>query len=195
MKRLFDLIFSIGGIIVLSPFFILLWVLIKLESKGPALFMQTRVGLNNRDFTLFKFRSMYTDAEKRGQLTVGMRDPRITRVGYYLRRFKLDELPQLFNVLNGSMSFVGPRPEVRRYVDYYTPEQLKVLTVKPGITDFASLKYYKENELLGKAADPEKEYIQVIMPEKLALNLEYIKNNSVLKDISIIFQTLLKIVS
>ncbi len=138
---------------------------------------------------------MYSDAEKRGQLTVGMRDPRITKVGYYLRRFKLDELPQLFNVLNGSMSFVGPRPEVRRYVDYYTQEQLKVLSVRPGITDFASLKYYKENELLGKASDPEKEYIQVIMPEKLALNLEYIKKNSLLKDIVIIVQTIIKIIT
>lgn len=138
---------------------------------------------------------MYSDAEKRGQLTVGMRDPRITKVGYYLRRFKLDELPQLFNVLNGSMSFVGPRPEVRRYVDYYTHEQLKVLSVRPGITDFASLKYYKENELLGKASDPEKEYIQVIMPEKLALNLEYIKKNSLLKDIVIIVQTIIKIIT
>ncbi len=195
MKRLFDILFSLIGILLLSPVFLLLWLLIRMESKGPAVFTQMRVGLNNSNFTLYKFRSMYSDAEKRGQLTVGMRDPRITKVGYYLRRFKLDELPQLFNVLNGSMSFVGPRPEVRRYVDYYTHEQLKVLSVRPGITDFASLKYYKENELLGKASDPEKEYIQVIMPEKLALNLEYIKKNSLLKDIVIIVQTIIKIIT
>lgn len=195
MKRLFDILFSLIGILLLSPVFLLLWLLIKLESSGPAVFTQMRVGINNCNFTLYKFRSMYSDAEKRGQLTVGMRDPRITKVGYYLRRFKLDELPQLFNVLNGSMSFVGPRPEVRRYVDYYTQEQLKVLSVRPGITDFASLKYYKENELLGKASDPEKEYIQVIMPEKLALNLEYIKKNSLLKDIVIIVQTIIKIIT
>lgn len=195
MKRIFDILFSLIGILLLSPVFLLLWILIKLESRGPAVFTQIRVGLHNKDFTLYKFRSMFSDAEKRGQLTVGMRDPRITRVGYYLRRFKLDELPQLFNVLNGTMSFVGPRPEVRRYVDYYTPEQLNVLSVRPGITDFASLKYYKENELLGKASDPEKEYIQVIMPEKLALNLEYIKKNSLLKDIVIIIQTIIKIIT
>ncbi len=194
MKRLFDITFSIFGIIILSPVFVLLWLLIRLESKGNAVFKQTRVGLNNKDFTLFKFRTMYADAEKRGQLTIGMRDPRITKIGYHLRRFKLDELPQLFNVLNGAMSFVGPRPEVRKYVNYYTPEQMKVLSVKPGITDYASLKYYKENELLGKAADPEKEYIEVIMPEKLAMNLMYANKNSLLTDVSIILKTILKII-
>ncbi len=194
MKRLFDIFFSITGIICSSPVLLAIWVLIKLESKGPAIFKQTRVGLNNTDFVMYKFRSMYLQAEKSGQLTVGMRDPRITRVGYFLRRFKLDEIPQLLNVLNGSMSFVGPRPEVRKYVNHYNAEQLRVLSVKPGITDYASLKYYKENELLGKSADPEKEYVEIIMPEKLALNIQYINNNSLIGDMFIMLQTLAKII-
>ncbi len=192
-KRLFDIVFSLGGILVLSPFFILVWLLIRVESKGPAIFRQLRVGKNNSDFTLYKFRSMYIDAEKRGQLTVGMKDPRITQTGYYLRKFKLDELPQLFNVLFGHMSFVGPRPEVRKYVTYYTSEQMQVLNVKPGVTDYASLKYFKENELLGLAEDPEKEYIEVIMPEKLRINLEYVQKNSVFLDVRIILMTIFKI--
>lgn len=137
---------------------------------------------------------MYLQSEKSGQLTIGMRDSRITNIGYFLRRFKLDELPQLFNVLNGTMSFVGPRPEVRKYVNHYNAEQMRVLSVKPGITDYASLKYYKENELLGNAANPEKEYIEVIMPEKLALNLQYINNNSLIGDTYIIMQTVVKII-
>ena len=194
MKRLFDIFFSITGIICSSPVLLVVWILIRLESKGPAFFKQMRVGLNNTDFVLYKFRSMYLQSEKSGQLTVGMRDPRITKVGYFLRRFKLDELPQLFNVLNGTMSFVGPRPEVRKYVNHYNTEQMRVLNVKPGITDYASLKYYKENELLGKSADPEKEYIEVIMPEKLALNLQYINNNSLIGDTFIIMQTVVKII-
>jgi lipopolysaccharide/colanic/teichoic acid biosynthesis glycosyltransferase len=194
VKRLFDIFFSITGIICSSPVLLAIWVLIKLESKGPAIFKQTRVGLNNTDFVMYKFRSMYLQAEKSGQLTVGMRDPRITRVGYFLRRFKLDEIPQLLNVLNGSMSFVGPRPEVRKYVNHYNAEQLRVLSVKPGITDYASLKYYKENELLGKSADPEKEYVEIIMPEKLALNIQYINNNSLIGDMFIMLQTLAKII-
>lgn len=194
MKRLFDIIFSITGIIFSSPVLLLVWILIRLESKGPAIFKQMRVGLNNADFVLYKFRSMYLQSEKSGQLTVGMRDPRITKTGYFIRRFKVDELPQLFNVLNGTMSFVGPRPEIRKYVNHYNTEQMRVLNVKPGITDYASLKYYKENELLGKSADPEKEYIEVIMPEKLALNLQYINNNSLIGDTFIIMQTVVKII-
>lgn len=193
MKRIFDIVFSLIGILFLLPVFILLWLLIKIESNGPAIFKQKRVGLNNKDFSLYKFRSMYVDAEKKGQLTVGMNDSRITRVGYYMRRYKFDELPQLLNVLNGSMSFVGPRPEVRKYVELYNKEQLKVLSVKPGITDYASLKYFKENEILSKAQNPEKEYIEVIMPEKLKLNLQYIKDKSIGRDIIIILKTILKI--
>ena len=193
MKRLFDIIFSLGGIIILSPFFILFWVLIKLESKGDPVFKQLRVGKGNRDFTLYKFRSMYPDSEKKGQLTVGGRDPRITRTGYYLRKFKLDELPQLFNVFIGDMSLVGPRPEVRKYVDMYSQKERNILSVRPGITDYASIKYFNENEILGNSLNPEHDYIHVIMPEKLRLNLQYIADNTLLKDIKIIFRTIKKI--
>ncbi|MFN5885992.1 MAG: sugar transferase [Bacteroidota bacterium] len=195
MKRLFDIFFSLTGIILLMPFFLLTWAFIRLDSKGGAIYKQTRVGLNNKDIKLFKFRSMFKDAEKRGQLTVGMRDQRITKVGYYIRRYKLDELPQLFNVLNGSMSIVGPRPELRKYVNYYNAEQMRVLSVKPGITDFASIKYFKENELLGKSPDPEKEYLEVIMPEKLKLNLQYIEQQTFAGDLKIIFNTILTLLA
>lgn len=192
-KRIFDIVCSLLGLIILSPLLILLALLIVIESKGPAIFRQQRVGKGNRDFILYKFRSMYVDAEKRGQLTIGMRDPRITRMGVVLRRYKLDELPQLFNVLNGSMSFVGPRPEVRRYVSLYNPEQMEVLEVRPGITDYASVKYFKENEILGNSTNPEYDYIHQIMPEKLKLNRQYIQNQSFITDIGLILSTVIKI--
>lgn len=195
LKRIFDIICSAAGIILLSPILLLLWLSVKLESKGPAIFKQVRVGRNNKDFRLFKFRSMYVNAESKGQLTVGMRDPRITRTGYYLRKYKLDELPQLFNVLNGDMSLVGPRPEVRKYVNYYTAEQMRVLTVRPGVTDYASIRFFNENELLDKAENPEQYYIDHIMPEKLRLNLEYLDQKGFFKDIGLIFKTLFKIIS
>ncbi|MBP9186824.1 MAG: sugar transferase [Bacteroidia bacterium] len=194
-KRIFDIVCSLLGILVLSPVFVVLWVAIKLESKGSAFFLQTRVGKNNIDFKLYKFRSMYLDAESRGQLTVGMRDPRITKVGYYLRKFKLDELPQLINVIKGDMSLVGPRPEVRKYVQLYSPQQLKVLTIRPGITDYASIQFINENELLANAENPEEYYINNIMPEKLELNLQYINNSYPLKDLGLILKTLIKIIS
>lgn len=194
-KRLFDIFCSALGIIILSPLFLILWVAVKLESHGPAFFKQTRVGKNNKEFKLYKFRSMYVDAEARGQLTVGMRDPRITKVGYNLRRFKLDELPQLLNVIKGDMSLVGPRPEVRKYVNMYTPEQMKVLDVRPGITDYASIQFINENELLAQAENPEEYYIQHIMPKKLEMNLDYIKSNHSFKDVSLILKTFLKIIS
>lgn len=193
LKRIFDIILSTGSIIVLTPVFITIWIAIKLESKGSAIFKQKRVGLLNKDFTLYKFRTMFVNAEQKGQLTIGMRDPRITKVGYVLRKFKLDELPQLFNVLAGNMSLVGPRPEVRRYVEMYSAEQLKVLSVKPGITDYASLKFFNENKILGKSNQPEADYIQIIMPEKLKLNLDYVNNSSILIDLKIIFATLFRI--
>jgi lipopolysaccharide/colanic/teichoic acid biosynthesis glycosyltransferase len=193
MKRIFDIIFSLGGIIILSPFFILFWVLIKLETKGNPVFKQLRVGENNIDFTLYKFRTMFPDSEKKGSITIGGRDPRITKVGYYLRKFKIDELPQLFNVLLGDMSFVGPRPEVRKYVNLYSEQQLDVLNVKPGITDYASLKYFNENEILGNSSNPDEDYVNIIMPEKLKLNIEYVHGNNLLKDINIILKTLLRI--
>lgn len=194
-KRLFDIFCSAIGIIVFSPLFLLLWIAVKLESNGPAFFLQTRVGKNNHDFKLYKFRTMYLDSESRGQLTVGMRDPRITKVGYTLRKYKLDELPQLFNVLLGDMSLVGPRPEVRKYVDLYNDEQMKVLSVRPGITDIASIQFINENELLAKAENPEEFYIKEIMPQKLALNLEYINSNLLLKDVGLILKTIFKIFS
>ena len=176
-------------IILLVPLFLIIAVLVKLDSQGPVFFLQTRVGKNNRDFKLFKFRTMYVDADKKGLLTVGHRDSRITRVGYNLRRYKLDELPQLFNVLIGDMSVVGPRPEVRKYVDMYDERQQKVVSVRPGITDFASIRYVNENELLKNTENPEKLYIDEIMPAKLELNLKYIENRHFFKDLKIILLT------
>lgn len=189
LKRLFDIIFSFLLIILLVPLFLIIAVLVKLDSRGPVFFLQTRVGKNNRDFKLFKFRTMHVDADKKGLLTVGHSDSRITRVGYNLRRYKLDELPQLFNVLIGDMSVVGPRPEVRKYVDMYDERQQRVVSVRPGITDFASIRYVNENELLKNTENPEKLYIDEIMPAKLELNLKYIENRHFFKDLKIILLT------
>lgn len=163
-------------------------------SGFPIFYLQTRVGRNGQDFKLFKFRTMHTDADKKGLLTVGGHDPRVTKIGYYLRKYKLDELPQLFNVLFGTMSLVGPRPEVRKYVDLYTNEQKQVLSVRPGITDFASLEFINENDLLAKSSNPEQTYINEVMPAKLALNARYIKQQGLVTDFKIIFNTILKIV-
>lgn len=177
------------------PFLLGIILAVVINSGFPVFYLQSRVGKNNRDFRLFKFRTMHVNADKKGLLTIGGRDPRVTAVGYYLRKYKLDELPQLFNVLIGNMSLVGPRPEVRKYVDLYTTEQLQVLSVKPGITDLASLKFIHENDLLAQSPDPEKTYIEEIMPEKLALNREYILNHNFIADVKIIFATIRKIVS
>ncbi len=195
MKRIFDIVCSLAGLVVLLPFFVLIALAIVVSSGLPVFYFQTRVGKGNRDFKLFKFRTMHTGADRKGLLTVGGRDPRVTAVGYYLRKYKLDELPQLFNVLLGSMSLVGPRPEVRKYVQLYNAEQMKVLSVKPGITDLASLRFINENEILAQSADPEKTYIEEIMPEKLALNKEYIEHPSLAADFKIILATLRRIVS
>ncbi len=192
-KRIFDLFFSLIGLLFLLPVFLLIALLIKLESKGPVFYLQMRVGRNGKDFKLYKFRTMFPDSDKKGLLTVGMRDPRITRTGYFLRKYKLDELPQLINVLAGDMSFVGPRPEVRKYVEKYSPAELAVLEVKPGITDLASLTYINENAILAQSADPENTYLKEVMPHKLALNLEYIQKTSLWFDIKIILQTIIKI--
>jgi len=194
IKRTSDIIFSLIGIVVLLPFFFLVSLFILLDSKGGIFFKQVRVGRGNKDFYLYKFRTMRSDSEKRGQLTIGSRDNRITRVGYYLRKLKLDELPQLINVLKGDMSLVGPRPEVRKYVNLYTDEQLKVLSVRPGITDYASIKYFSESDLLAKSSNPEKTYIEEIMPEKLKINLEYVNKNGFFADMTIVFKTLGKII-
>lgn len=193
IKRIFDFALSLLGIIILLPLFAIISLLIIFDSPGGILYLQTRVGKNNKDFKLFKFRTMKTDSDKKGLLTVGNTDSRITRTGLWLRKYKLDELPQLVNVLLGNMSLVGPRPEVRKYVELYSVEQKKVLSVKPGITDNASIEYADENELLSKQADPEKFYISEVMPTKLKINLEYIFNQTMAEDFRIILRTFLKI--
>ncbi|MGD1848128.1 MAG: sugar transferase [Salibacteraceae bacterium] len=190
MKRLFELLSSGLVLLVSAPLWIVISLAIVFDSKGGVFYQQIRVGRHNHDFGLYKFRTMVPNADRKGQLTVGGRDPRITRVGFWLRKYKLDEMPQLLNILKGEMSVVGPRPEVRKYVDLYSPEQLEVLAVRPGLTDFASLEYLDENELLGKASDPEQLYIQTIMPAKLQLNLRYIKEQGLSTDLRIIFTTL-----
>ncbi len=194
-KRIFDIVSSFLGILILSPLLIILCLFVAFDSKGPVIFLQTRVGRNNKDFKLIKFRTMSPDSDQKGLLTVGGRDPRITSAGYYLRKYKLDELPQLFNVLAGDMSIVGPRPEVRKYVDLYNEEQREVLKVKPGITDYASLQYFRENELLAGSPEPELTYINEVMPAKLLLNKKYIAEAGLITDLKIILRTLRKIVS
>lgn len=194
IKRFLDIVFSLSCILFLLPVFALVSLLIVLDSKGSVLYRQLRVGINSQDFLIFKFRTMYPFSEKRGLLTIGEHDHRITKVGFWLRRYKIDELPQLFNVLIGDMSIVGPRPEVRKYVELYDDEQLRVLTIKPGITDWASIAYSRENEILAGTNDPEKFYIQDVMPRKLAYNLKYVKNNSVWTDALIIVLTVKKII-
>lgn len=192
-KRLFDIVSSGIGLLCLAPVFVVMAIWIKLDSRGPVFYRQTRVGRYGRDFRIFKFRSMRVGSDKGRQITVGERDPRITRSGYFIRRYKIDELPQLINVFLGDMSIVGPRPEVRKYVDLYSEEQRKVFQVRPGITDLASIKYRNENELLSQVDNPDTYYIDVIMPDKLAINLEYIRHQSFMGDIKIIFNTLFKI--
>lgn len=189
MIRLFDLFFSSIGILLLLPLFLLIYILIIIESKGGGFYMQNRVGKNGVDFKLIKFRSMRVGSDKKSLITIGECDPRMTKMGYLIRRLKLDELPQLFNVLKGEMSLVGPRPEVRKYVDLYTPEQIRVLTVRPGITDYASIEYIDENEILGNATNPEKVYIEEIIPRKIHLNMKYINNQSVKEYFKIILLT------
>jgi lipopolysaccharide/colanic/teichoic acid biosynthesis glycosyltransferase len=189
MKRLFDVIASWLGLIVLSPLFLILAIWIKLDSKGPVFYRQVRVGYKNKEFRIFKFRSMRVGADKGSLVTIGGHDPRVTCSGYFIRKFKFDELPQLINVFVGDMSLVGPRPEVRHYVDYWTPEQMHVLDVKPGITDPASIKFRNENELMEKAEDPEKYYIEVIMQEKIKLYLEYVEKHNFWYDLGLIFKT------
>ena len=193
MKRLFDIFASGVGLIVLSPLFLIVAVWIKLDSTGPVFYRQVRVGKSNQDFKIFKFRTMRIGSDRGSLITVGGRDPRITTSGYFLRKTKIDELPQLINVLIGDMSLVGPRPEVRHYVNYWTPEQMRVLDVRPGITDPASIRYCNENELLEKADDPESFYINVIMQDKIGLYLDYVDNNGFWRDLQLIFSTVFAI--
>lgn len=195
MKRLFDIFFSSIILLIFLPFGIVIALSILISSRGPIFYKQERIGLNATPFKLLKFRSMKVDADREGKLTIGMRDPRITAVGYFLRKTKLDEFPQFINVLRGEMSIVGPRPEVEEFVNLYTKEQRKVLSVKPGITDYASLEYYKENELLGKSQDARKTYIEEVMPAKLQLNLEYINESGIGKDLLIMWRTFLKVIN
>jgi lipopolysaccharide/colanic/teichoic acid biosynthesis glycosyltransferase len=194
-KRIFDICLSAVGVVLLTPVFILLSLLIMADSKGPVVYIQRRVGFKGTDFGLMKFRTMYPAADKLGNLTIGSRDPRITRIGYWLRKYKLDELPQLFNILRGEMSFVGPRPEVRKYVNMYTLEQLQVLKVRPGLTDWASIAYFNESDLLAHSSKPEQLYIEKIIPSKLSINLAYIKQQSLWTDIKVICQTIKRVVN
>lgn len=193
IKRIFDIVASLCGLIILSPMLMIVAICIKLDSKGPVFFKQKRVGKNKRIFEIYKFRTMVTDAEKLGkQITVG-NDSRITRVGKFIRKCKLDEFPQLINVLKGEMSLVGPRPEVPRYVELYDEYEEQILLVKPGITDYASIEFRNENEILGNSSNPEETYIEEIMPTKIELNMKYIRNISLAQDIKLILNTILAI--
>ncbi|MEY4350124.1 MAG: hypothetical protein RL078_166 [Bacteroidota bacterium] len=193
MKRAFDILVSLIVLLLFFPLGLILAFWIKIESKGGVFYFQERVGKNGLPFKLIKFRSMRPNAELSGQLTVGARDPRITQAGYFIRRFKLDEFPQFINVLMGQMSIVGPRPEVPYYVSFYTDEQRKILEVKPGITDFASIEYFHENEILAAATDPQQAYIEQIMPAKIKLNERYLSNPNLAQDLKIMWLTFLKI--
>lgn len=193
--RLFDLLFSFLGLILLSPLLLIIALVVFIDSPGNVIYTQWRVGKNNRDFKLYKFRTMKINADKLGLITVGMKDPRITRSGEFIRKFKLDELPQLLNVFNGQMSLVGPRPEVRKYTELFSlANQMIVLSVKPGITDLASIEYSKENELLSKVTDPEKYYVDVVMPAKIQLNLNFIENPTLSNYLRIIIKTIDKLI-
>ena len=193
IKRAFDVCLSLVGLIILAPVILLIAVLIKLDSKGPVFFIQSRVGLKNIDFNIFKFRTMFVASDKKGLLTIGNSDARVTRLGYYLRRYKLDEIPQLWNVLKGDMSFVGPRPELRKYVNYYSKNDMVLFTVKPGITGLASIKFRNEVELLKASKDPETYFINDIIPEKNELNKVYISKRNFWFDLKLIIITIYKV--
>ena len=195
IKRSFDVLFSLIGLIVLSPILLIIAILIKLDSKGPVLFIQGRVGKNNKDFNIYKFRTMRIASENEGLLTLGNNDSRITKIGYFLRRYKIDEFPQLINILKGDMSFVGPRPELRYYVNFYNEDDMTIFKVRPGITGLASLKYRNEVELLKAAKDPEDFFINTIIPDKLKFNKEYIKRQNFFFDLKLILITIIKVIS
>ena len=193
MIRVFDVFFSGIGLIVLSPVFLILYILIRCESKGGGFYAQERIGKDGKPFKLYKFRSMRKDSDKGSLITIGGHDPRITHIGYFIRKYKLDELPQLWNVFIGDMSLVGPRPEVEKYTRLYTEEQKMVLSVCPGITDWASIEYVDENVILGQAENPDQAYIEQIMPDKIRYNMKWINNQSVMEYFKIIFSTFFKI--
>ena len=194
MIRFFDIIFSIIGLVILSPLFTVLYLLIRIESQGGGFYSQERIGKNGKPFKLFKFRSMRIGSDKKGLITIGEKDNRITKTGFILRKYKLDELPQLWNVFIGDMSLVGPRPEVKKYTDLYTEEQKQVLQVRPGITDWASIKYVDENKILGESKDPDDAYVNLIMPNKIKLNMVYIQHQTLGEYFKIIFTTFKEIV-
>lgn len=194
MIRFFDIIFSIMGLVILSPLFIVLYLLVRIESKGGGFYSQERIGKNGKPFKLYKFRSMRIGSDKKGLITIGEKDNRITKTGFILRKYKLDELPQLWNVFIGDMSLVGPRPEVKKYTDLYTEEQKQVLHVRPGITDWASIKYVDENKILGESKTPDEAYVNLIMPNKIKLNMVYIQNQTLGEYFKIIFTTFKEIV-
>lgn len=194
MKRLFDILFSLLVLIIGLPFGLLIMICIAVDSRGNVIYKQKRVGRNNVDFQLYKFRTMCADADKGSQITVSDHDSRITKTGAFLRKYKIDEFPQFLNILKGEMSIVGPRPEVRKYVEMYTPEQMRVLSVRPGLTDYASIRYVNENALLAASDNPEETYIHEIMPDKLALNLQYIDEQSIWVDCKIMWQTVMAII-
>ena len=194
MIRFFDILFSIIGLVILSPLFTVLYLLIRIESQGGGFYSQERIGKNGKPFKLFKFRSMRIGSDKKGLITIGEKDNRITKTGFILRKYKLDELPQLWNVFIGDMSLVGPRPEVKKYTDLYTEEQKQVLQVRPGITDWASIKYVDENKILGESKDPDDAYVNLIMPNKIKLNMVYIQHQTLGEYFKIIFTTFKEIV-
>lgn len=194
LKRTFDIVASGLGLLALAPLFAVVALWIKCDSQGSVFYRQVRVGRGNRDFRLFKFRSMRPDSDRLGLITVGGRDPRVTRSGYYIRKYKLDELPQLINVFKGDMSLVGPRPEVRKYVDMYTPEQMRVLDVRPGITSLASIRYRNENDILAASDNPDRTYVEKVMPDKLAIDLECVPKANLWTDIRLIFATFHEII-
>ena len=193
-KRVFDIVACVTAGLVLCPLWLCIGLAVACGSKGGAFYRQTRVGRNGKEFKLLKFRTMRQDADKIGGLITVGDDCRVTRIGRFLRKYKLDELPQFLNIIKGDMSIVGPRPEVPKYVALYDERQRQVLFVRPGLTDYASIEYISENELLAKSPDPDKTYIEEIMPAKLELNLKYIENQSVMEDLQLIFKTLFSIV-
>ena len=192
LKRIFDITLSLFGLIILLPFMLIIAILIKIDSKGPVFFKQIRVTKNGKEFKIFKYRTMRVGSDKYSQITVG-KDGRITKIGSFLRKYKLDEIPQLINVLIGDMSLVGPRPEVPKYVALYTDEQKEILKVRAGITDYASIEFSDENDLLASEEEPEKAYLEKIMPKKIELNKKYLSEVSILTDIKIILLTIKKI--
>ena len=194
LKRLFDIVFSLFGLILVSPLFLVIAILIKLESPGKTFYRGERAGKNGKNFKIFKFRTMVPDAEKLGGPSTAGDDPRLLKIGHFLKRYQLDELPQLINVLKGEMSLVGPRPEVKMYVDMMTNDERKaILSIKPGMTDNASLWNFHESEILKGSADPEKVYMEKIRPTKIKLQLEYVKTRSFMLDIKIIIKTIIKL--